>query len=76
VKILNPKHQTLTNIEIQKSKVKDCISMTNDKAQMSNEAQNLNDKKRYFQHLTCPPRLGRRGIWISIVIWILTFGFV
>jgi len=50
--------------------------MTNGKAQMTNKAQNPNDKKRQFWHLTCPPGLGRRGIWILIVIWILTFGFL
>jgi len=39
--------------------------MTNDKAQMPNQAQNPNDKKSGFWHLS---------IWISIVIWILVFG--
>ena len=50
--------------------------MTNDKAQMTNQDQNPNDEKESFWHLTCPPELGRRGIWISIVIGILEFGFV
>jgi len=42
-------------------------AMTNDKAQMPNQAQNPNEKKKWFGHLS---------IWISIVIGILTFGFV
>jgi len=41
--------------------------MTNDKAQMANQAQNPNDQKEgQVWHLS---------IWISIIIWILTFGF-
>jgi len=41
--------------------------MNNDKAQMLNKAQNPNDKYEWFWH---------SGIWISAVIWILTFGLV
>jgi len=59
--ILNRKHQIPK--EIQKSKVKN----KNDKAQMSNQAQNPNHKSNRFWHLS---------IWISIVIWTLIFGFV
>jgi ATP/ADP translocase len=38
--------------------------MSNAKAQISNQAQNPKDKTEYFWHLS---------IWISIVIWVLTF---
>jgi hypothetical protein len=42
-------------------------TMSNDKAQMSNQAQNPKCK---------PESVWHSGIWVSIVIWILTFGFV